>query len=132
MAPSRASTSRRRASCPSEFLEAARHFHAPPQNMVYADTAGHIGFVAAGRMPLRHPQNAARGLWPAPGWSSECDWQGFVPFESLPAERDPASGRIVTANEKIVPPDYPHWLGADWAEPYRAERIERCSARAKS
>jgi penicillin G amidase len=108
----------------SEFLEAARHFHAPPQNMVYADTAGHIGFVAAGRMPLRHPQNAARGLWPAPGWSKESDWQGFVPFESLPAERDPASGRIVTANQKIVPPGYPHWLGADWAEPYRAERIE--------
>lgn len=108
----------------SEFVAAAQHFHAPPQNMVYADTAGHIGFVAAGRMPLRHPQNVARGLWPAPGWSSESDWQGFVPFESLPAERDPASGRIVTANQNIVPPDYPYWLGADWAEPYRAERID--------
>lgn len=108
----------------SEFLEATRHFHAPPQNMVYADTAGHIGFVAAGRMPLRDPLNAARGLWPAAGWSSESDWRGFVPFESLPAERDPALGRIVTANQKIVPPDYPYWLGADWAEPYRAERID--------
>jgi penicillin amidase len=113
-----------RAKNAAEFLEAARHFQAPPQNIVYADTAGHIGFVAAGRVPLRHPQNSARGLVPVPGWASESDWQGFIPFESLPAQQDPASGRIVTANQKIVPSGYPHWLGADWARPYRAERIE--------
>jgi penicillin amidase len=107
----------------AEFSQAARHFQSPPQNMVYADTAGAVGFVAAGRMPVRG-DNALRGLLPAPGWLREFDWQGFIPFERLPAERDPASGFIVTANQKIIPGDYPYWLGADWVEPYRADRIE--------
>jgi penicillin amidase len=113
-----------RARSAAEFSEAARHFQAPPQNMVYADTAGAIGFVAAGRMPVRGSENSLRGLLPAPGWLREFDWQGFIPFELLPAERDPASGLIVTANQKIIPSDYPYWLGADWVEPYRADRIE--------
>jgi penicillin G amidase len=112
-----------RARSAADFVEAARHFRAPPQNMVYADRAGAIGFIAAGRMPLRGPDNTARGLVPAPGWRREFDWQGFIPFDGLPAQRDPASGQIVTANHKIVASDYPYWLGADWAEPYRAERI---------
>ncbi|MEY2930672.1 MAG: hypothetical protein RL033_1421, partial [Pseudomonadota bacterium] len=31
--------------------------------------------------------------------------------------------RIVTANQRITPPGYSHWLGADWGPPYRAQRI---------
>lgn len=106
-----------------DLLEAARDFHAPPQNIVAADTAGHIGFVAAGRVPLRAPDNELRGLVPMPGWLARYDWRGYIPFDELPAERDPASGRIVTANNDITRSGYPHWLTADWAEPSRARRI---------
>src|SRR6185436_5795848 len=51
-----------------EFLAAARDFHVPQQNMVYADVDGNIGFIAAGRVPLRKPENDLKGLAPAPGW----------------------------------------------------------------
>lgn len=108
----------------SELREAARHFHAPPQNILYADTAGSIGFIAAGRVPRRSSESSFRGLLPAPGWLESSDWKGFIPFEELPSSINPASGHIVTANQKITPPGYPHWLGAEWAEPYRAERID--------
>jgi penicillin amidase len=108
----------------AELREAARDFHSPQQNIVYADDAGHIGFITAGRAPRRRPDDELRGTMPAPGWLARYDWDGFVPFEELPQLADPASGRIVTANQKLTPPDYPHWLGAEWAPPFRADRID--------
>jgi len=91
--------------------------------MVYADTRGNIGFVAAGRVPVRKPENDLKGLAPAPGWEAKYDWAGWIPFEELPQSYNPASGRIWTANERITPPGYPHFLTTDWEPPYRANRI---------
>jgi penicillin amidase len=107
----------------SEFSAAARDFHSPQQNIVFADTAGETGFVAAGRVPRRRTDNDVRGLLPAPGWLERYDWIGWIPFDELPARRNPESGAIVTANQKITEPGYPHWLTAEWAEPFRASRI---------
>jgi penicillin amidase len=108
----------------AELLAAARSFESPQQNVVYADASGNIGFVAAGRLPARRADSDLRGMVPAPGWLERYDWQGFVPFEELPQLTQPPSGRIVTANQKIAPPEYGHWVTSDWAPPYRAERIE--------
>src|SRR5436190_9751490 len=36
-----------------EFVEALRSYTGPTQNMVYADDAGHIGYYAAGKVPIR-------------------------------------------------------------------------------
>lgn len=104
----------------STFVAALEDFHAPQQNIVYADVDGHIGFYAPARVPVR---KAGDGLRPVPGWSGAYDWTGFVPFPELPHVLDPATGRIVTANHRIVADDYPHLLAAHWAEPYRARRI---------
>ncbi len=108
-----------------EFLAAARDFHSPQQNMVYADTDGNIGFVAPGRVPVRKPENDLKGLAPAPGWDARYDWDGFIAFEDLPQSYNPASGTVVTANDKIVPGNYPHFLTSEWAPPYRAARIRQ-------
>ena len=103
-----------------EFTTALRNFHAPQQNIVYADTSGNIGFYAPARVPIRR---AGNGLVPVPGWSGEYDWEGFIPFEALPSAYNPASNQIVTANQKIVPDSYPYFITRNWTEPYRAERI---------
>lgn len=103
-------------------LEAARNFHSPPQNIVCAD-AREIGFVAAGRVPVRDEQDGLRGLVPMPGWDAIHDWRGFLPFDQLPASIAPANGRLVTANQDVRPPNYEPWLGSDWASPVRALRI---------
>jgi penicillin G amidase len=105
------------------FLEAARDFHAPQQNIVYADIEGNIGFIAAGRVPVRKPENNVMGLAPAPGWVARYDWDGYVPFDELPHAYNPASGMLYTANEKIVPPGYRHFITSEWEPPYRAGRI---------
>ncbi|WP_367154758.1 penicillin acylase family protein [Methylomonas sp. HYX-M1] len=101
----------------------ARDFHAPQQNIVYADAAGQIGFIAAGRVPLRDQRNVLSGRLPAPGWDSRYDWQGWIPFDDLPQQTGAADGKIVTANQDITPPNYPYFITANWALPYRAERI---------
>ena len=105
------------------FLEALRDFHSPPQNIVYADVGGNIGFVAAGRVPVRKPDNDLKGLAPAPGWRAQYDWTGYVPFEQLPQSFNPGDGMLYTANHKITPPGYRHHISVEWQSPYRAERI---------
>ena len=107
----------------AELVNALRDNTAPQQNIVYADRDGHIGFVAPARVPIRRDDNEAMGRVPVPGWIAKYDWTGFIPYEELPAVQDPANGRIVTANNKITPPGYRHFISSDWAAPHRAERI---------
>jgi len=106
----------------SELLAALGDFHSPMQNIVYADTVGQIGLVAAGRMPIRKKLSSA-GEMPAPGWSGDYDWDGVLPFRALPQAADPDTGWIATANNDVRPPGYTPFLGARWEEPYRFRRI---------
>jgi penicillin G amidase len=107
-----------------EFEASLRNLHAPQQTVTYADVDGNIAFVAAGRVPLRKPENDLKGLAPAPGWDARYDWAGYLPFEALPRVFNPPGGAIVSANQKITPPGYRHHISAEWQPPYRARRIE--------
>ncbi|HJV74027.1 MAG TPA: penicillin acylase family protein, partial [Noviherbaspirillum sp.] len=107
-----------------QFLDAAKDFGAPQQSIVYADVDGNIGLIAPARVPVRAPDNDLKGLAPAPGWDARYDWRGFIPFDELPRQYNPASQRLMTANQKIVGPDYPHFLTSEWTLPYRANRID--------
>ena len=111
------------------FVANLRDFHSPQQNISYADADGNIGFIAPGRIPIRHSHHDERsGMMPRPGWDTSYDWRGFVPFDELPRVFNPPGGAIVTANHRIVSEDYPHHLTFEWAGGYRAQRImERLS-----
>ncbi|HVJ10106.1 MAG TPA: penicillin acylase family protein, partial [Burkholderiales bacterium] len=106
------------------FLAGARDLHSPPQGATYADADGNIGFIAAGRVPLRKPANDLRGLAPVPGWDARYDWTGYLPFDELPRAFNPPGGSVVLANHKLVPPGYRHHISYEWQPPYRARRIE--------
>src|SRR2546430_5746310 len=108
----------------NQFVGATRSLHAPQQNLSYADVDGNIGFIAPGRIPVRQRENRLQGLAPVPGWDARYDWTGFIPFDQLPRAFNPPSGKIVTANHKIVPPRYRHHITFEWDAPYRARRIE--------
>jgi penicillin amidase len=114
-----------RARSVDEFIAASAGYVAPMQNMVVADRAGHTGFVSAGRVPLRRPDNDLKGLVPAPGWDARYDWTGFLEPALTPREVDPSRGWIATANQRIHAADYAHFLSSEWALPYRQQRIER-------
>ncbi len=113
-----------RAGSVAEFIAAVEKHVAPMQNMVVADVDGNIGFVAAGRVPLRRADNDLHGLVPAPGWEPRYDWAGFLDPGRTPREINPSRGWIATANHRITSADYPYYITSEWAVPYRQERIE--------
>jgi penicillin G amidase len=102
------------------FRRALSAFPGPAQNFVYADVDGHVGWVSAGRLPIRASGSGAR---PYRGAQPDSDWRGFVPFEELPFVFDPPDGRIVTANNRLVGTDYPHVVTRGGIAPYRAHAI---------
>lgn len=103
-----------------EFTEALRNYTPPMQNMVYADVAGHIGYYAAGVVPIR---KSGDGSVPYDGATDAGEWADYISFDKLPHVYDPPSGIVVTANQRIVGTDYPYFLTHSWAQPYRARRI---------
>jgi penicillin G amidase len=103
-----------------DFRAAFSHFGAPGQNVVYADVEGHIGYQAAGLVPIRA---AGDGSVPVPGDDDSHAWTGYVAYDKLPSVYDPASGIIATANGRVTPDGYPYPLSIEWGSPYRTERI---------
>jgi penicillin amidase len=103
-----------------EFMSAIKVWKLPSENIVYADVKGTIGWVAAALTPIR---TRGDGLLPVPGAEGKYEWGGFLRIEELPQSFNPRGGLIVTANQNIVPSDYRHALGYEWALPYRFERL---------
>ncbi len=109
-----------RARSVQELDDVMRDWVDPCNNVVMADVDGGIAYLCRGRFPIRSKANA----WtPVPGWTGEHDWTGDVPYDELPRLRDPEQGYIVTANNRIVGNDFPYYLGMDYSQPGRAERI---------
>ena len=103
-----------------EFTTALDSFTNPISNFVYADVEGNIGYIAPGLYPIRQPGHT--GEYPVAG-TGEFDWQGFIPGEDVPQLYNPESGYIVTANNRLIPENYPYQINGDFAVGYRAERI---------
>ena len=92
----------------------------PSLNVSVADTLGNIGYVLAGRIPVRAPDSAEQIAF--------ADWDSSERTYLDPAENprllNPASGRIVTANQHIATAEeFPHYLSDRFASGYRANRI---------
>jgi penicillin G amidase len=106
----------------AEFRTAMRGWGAPPENQVYADTGGSIGWLAAGRTPVRPNWD---GTLPVPG-DGRYEWAGFARADELPGVVDPPSGLLVTANEMNLPAGFPadRHLTYDWYAPHRRQRID--------
>jgi penicillin amidase len=82
----------------SEALDIANRMGIPPQNFVCGDAQGNIGWTIAGQIPLRGEFDARL---PA-DWSQETGWQGWVSPDNYPRIVNPDSGRIWTANARVV------------------------------
>jgi penicillin amidase len=110
-----------RAGSAEEFREAMRPWHVPTFSVVFADGEGHIGYQAAGRIPLR----AAWERGYRPGWDPRHQWQGLIPFEGMPRLSDPPRGWVATANNRVAPEDFPYPLSGTWSDGLRAGRIRQ-------
>ncbi len=101
-----------------EFSAALATWCWPTQNIVYSDDQGHIAYHAIGRIPIR-----PGGLIPVPIADNMLEWQGYIPFDSLPKSVDPPSGFLATANSRVTTESSPYPITLEWTDPYRIERI---------
>ncbi len=109
-----------RASDWPSFRTALNNWHVPPQNFVYADIDGHIGYALGGDIPVRAKGD---GRLPVPGWTGEYEWIGVVPHAELPHMLDPHEGFAISANNQIVSDAFPHTIAGEYLNGYRASRI---------
>ncbi|MCW2972396.1 MAG: peptidase penicillin amidase [Thermoleophilia bacterium] len=104
-----------------EFRASLEPWLAPAQNVMYADVQGNIGYQHMGEVPIRAAGND--GSVPRRGDDPAGEWVGTIPWEEQPAAYNPSAARIVTANDRLVGDDYPHFLSREWMNGYRGARI---------
>ncbi len=104
-----------------EFREACTYSNIPGENMVWAGRDGTIGWQAVGIAPIRRNWS---GLVPVPG-DGRYEWDGYLPIQAKPHVVDPPEGYFATANNDLIPRDYPYMeaIGFSWSDPYRWLRI---------
>jgi len=105
----------------NDFVAALDQIEAPGLNVVYADVEGNIGYRMTGNTPIRA---VGQGEVPQPGWDGLHEWVGQVPKSEMPSTLNPESGVVISANHKVVPEDYPYFMGNIWMNGYRADRIK--------
>jgi penicillin G amidase len=123
-----------------EFRAALQNWDVPSQSVIYADARGNIGYQMPGKIPVRPA--TMNGQVPSPGWSSEYEWRGYIPYDLLPRAYNPARKFIVAANQEVAPPSYYAALNArlggnanfgsafcKWNYGYRGERINQLMAK---
>jgi penicillin amidase len=104
-----------------EFRSAISSFRSVSQNFAYADADGNIGLNIGGGIAIRK----GNGTIIRNGETDEFDWKGYVPFEQLPYSLNPDTGYVSSANNKSLNRDYPYFISAEFALPYRINRIRQ-------
>jgi penicillin amidase len=106
-----------------EFREACAYSRIPAENMIWGDANKNIGYQAVGISPIRNARWS--GLVPVPG-DGRYEWDGYLPITALPHVKNPEKGFWGTANNFMVPDDYPypealHW---SWGDEMRGLRVD--------
>jgi len=86
-----------------EFRRALSVVRTPTLNLGYADIYGNIGYQYIMSPPVR---KAGDGTLPVPGEEGKYDWTGYVPFEKLPYDFNPAQGYVASFNNVPYKVDY--------------------------
>jgi penicillin G amidase len=91
-----------------ETFDAVNGLGAPGQNFVVADAQGHIGWTIYGSIPRRVGFD---GRLPQSWADGTRGWSGWLTPAEYPRVRDPESGRLWTANARVVDGDMLNVLG---------------------
>ena len=102
----------------AQALRVLRTYPGPPQNFVIADRSGAVAYQLAGLIP-------DDPLWGLRVHASRDPVYPAIAFDALPHVAPSRGGIVFTANNRTYGAGYPYRLGANFAAPYRARRIEQ-------
>lgn len=95
-------------------------FRHAPLSLLIAHRDGGLGWQVGGLLPQRA---RGSGAFPAPGWEAGFGWTGAAPVADNPGLSNPPEQRLISANQRMLPPDAAERLGHAWLPPFRARRI---------
>ena len=109
-----------------EFVEACSYSRIPAENMIWGDIYKNIGYQAVGISPIRPHWS---GLVPVPG-DGRYEWEGYLPINALPRVKNPEKGYWGTANNFMLPDDYPYpsAIHYTWGDEMRGLRVDELMA----
>ena len=84
-----------------EAIVIASDLGLPPQNFVTGDKDGNIAWTIAGHIPIRAEYDSSIPV----DWSDNEGWIGWLTADEYPRVVNPESGRIWTANARVVDGD---------------------------
>ena len=84
-----------RATSADEFRSGLARWKMPASEFVFADVDGDVGRQVAALVPRRPGWS---GALPVPAEKGQFEWRDWLTADELPHERDPPSGRVVSAN----------------------------------
>lgn len=104
-----------------EFREFLRKVSFIMLNWVFADSDGNIAWQTSGKIPVRSQQD---GILPIPVKDGTDNWKGWIPFDKMPQDLNPAKGWLGTCNHKTVQDDYPFYISSHFSPYYRYARLK--------
>src|SRR5690606_27869522 len=88
-----------------DFVQALKGFQTPSQNFVFADKAGNIALLVAGRLPLRSGQ---QGRFVLDGSITQDELKDRIPVKHNPSVLNPERGFVSSANQQTTDSTYPY------------------------
>lgn len=110
-----------------EFRHMLRSVSQIALNYVFADADGNIGWQTTGRLPVR---TQGDGRLPHVVTGGEDNWIGWIPFEQMPQDANPANEWLGTTNNKTITEAYPFYYSNYFACDYRQQRLMQLMAQA--
>lgn len=106
-----------------DYIDAINQWTCPGQNFAFISKSGDIAIKQQGAFVARWNR---QGDFIMPGVDNSYMWQGYIPNEENPAQKNPARGFVSSANQQPADARYPYYLGAASAFPlYRGISINR-------
>ncbi|MCB0386654.1 MAG: penicillin acylase family protein, partial [Bdellovibrionales bacterium] len=108
-----------------ECVRSLEDYQVPAQNFICADPTN-IGIWHNGKIPRRWQ---GQGRYVLDGRRSDHLWQGWLKRSEIPQSVNPPQGYLYSANQRPTEKGFPHYLGWDYPEPYRGQRIREFLSR---
>lgn len=105
-----------------DYAAALSTYAAPAQNFIFASRQNDVAIWPNGRLPLKWP---GQGKFILDGSNPAHDWAGWIPQAQNPHVKNPARGFVSSANQFPAGPDYPYYLGWNFATYERGHRINQ-------